>query len=78
MPYHRHTVKGSFNEDEARRDLARIATEDLHQMVETNLRHIILAWEGNVPERVTRNRAQWALAASREIRSRGIQLRLEL
>jgi hypothetical protein len=76
--HHTHHVKGPFNEAQTQKDLQRIATSDLYDLLETNLRRVILAWEGAMPEREVRDRARLCLAITREVRSRGIQMRLQL
>ena len=81
MPDYRRfsrSVKGGFDEAQMMADLGRLDSQDLWAMLETNLRHICLAWEGCVPERVTRQRASLCLCITRTLRVRGEQLPLSL
>jgi hypothetical protein len=72
-----HRVKSRLDQKVRPEDLARVATTDLYDMLETNLRRMILAWEGRVPAWEQEGRARLCLAITKEVRARGIQMRLQ-
>jgi len=75
---YRPAVKKPVNEAQEAKDLARVPTPDLYDMLETNLRVLILAWEGNMSTREKERRTRLCLAITKEVRSRGVQMSLGL
>jgi hypothetical protein len=54
-----------------------MGSTDLWEMAETNLHRLILAWDGNMPDAQREYRERLVLQIVKELRSRGVQLRLQ-
>lgn len=75
--HYRPNVKAPFNAAEAKENVARMATDDLWRMLDVNLERLISAWEGYESLAGQEHRLRLAKAIAGEIRSRGVQLRLQ-
>lgn len=77
MPHHRTNVKADLKARELAADLAGISTGDLWNMLQLNLSRLTAAWEGHMTVRDQEQRVRLCAAIAKEIRSRGMQLRIE-
>lgn len=77
MTTHRRNVKRDAPAQELAADLTKFATTDLWDMLETNLRRLTAAWEGSMSQRDQDQRVRLCVAITKEVRSRGLQLRLQ-
>lgn len=77
MSNYRRPVKRDPDGAQMAQDLAKIPTDKLWTMLDANLRAIMSAWEGGMSHRDREQRARLCVAVAKEIRSRGVQLRLQ-
>jgi hypothetical protein len=77
MTYYADNRKWIFDTAKQHKDLAKMGSNDLCEMAETNLHRLILAWDGNMPDAQREYRERLVLQIVKELRSRGVQLRLQ-
>ena len=76
-PNYRRRVKADRGWAEIASDVGKIRTDDLWDMLETNLQRLTTAWDGGMSQRDREQRLRLCSAITKEIRMRGVQLRIQ-
>lgn len=75
--HYRRRVKSDRGWKETAEDVAKIRTDDLWDMLEANLQRLTTAWDSGMSQRDREGRLRLCAAITKEIRMRGIQLRIQ-